>query len=604
MRKILIPLLVLMLLCVSAAALADGNDIKLELNTVKLPVYEADDPYLAELGMTEQPEEDVLPVMVLPVRKTLKLQVTVTPKTVKNKKFTLTVDNEKLVQVRGNALTGLKPGVAELTIASAQDPKAALRYRVLVIQPVTRISLTAPAKTVGVGKSLALSPAFDPANATLKGVTWSSSNNGIAKVDKKGNVTGVKRGTVRITAMSRDGGTARANISIQVVQMAEKITLDKKELTVDVGRTAVLKATVLPADTNDKKVTWTSSDEKIAKVNAQGRVTGVKVGECEIICTSKTSGKVQAKTTVHVQQPVKKVILKDAPAVYVGESAQLSWKIEPADATNQAVSFRSANEGVVKVDRDGKVTGVKAGETYVTVISADGSNRQSRIKVKVFQHVTGVHMKRSVAYIDINATSATTAILEPSRYVNPNMTWKSADPSIATAEPAGKETSRVNIHGVKKGTTTVTGTTEDGGHKASITVKVGDWENSLKWIEADFGGRGQFNFRVKNVSDLYITSVTLEVAIYDFDGSPMKGMNTRNGSNVVKAVYSRPLNPGATSQEGQWKLIDYNRDMANTQGFAAIVTHITEFQIDNDWVKAIRRNRQPRRVYDPHGILH
>ena len=474
MRKILIPLLVLMLLCVSAAALADGNDIKLELNTVKLPVYEADDPYLAELGMTEQPEEDVLPVMVLPVRKTLKLQVTVTPKTVKNKKFTLTVDNEKLVQVRGNAMTGLKPGVAELTIASVQDPRAAIRYRVLVIQPVTRISVTAPAKTVGVGKSLALLPAFIPDNATLKGVTWSSSNNGIAKVDKKGNVTGVKRGTVRITAMSRDGGNARANIGIQVVQLAEKITLDKKELTVDVGRTGVLKATVLPTDTNDKKVTWTSSDEKIAKVNAQGRVTGVKVGECEIICTSKTSGKVQAKTTVHVQQPVKKVILKDAPAVYVGESAQLSWKIEPADATNQAVSFRSANEGVVKVDRDGKVTGVKAGETYVTVISADGSNRQSRIKVKVFQHVTGVHMKRSVAYIDINATSATTAILEPSRYVNPNMTWKSADPSIATAEPAGKETSRVNIHGVKKGTTTVTGTTEDGGHKASITVKVGD----------------------------------------------------------------------------------------------------------------------------------
>lgn len=604
MRKILIPLLVLMLLCVSVAALADGNDIKLELNTVKLPVYEADDPYLAELGMTEQPEEDVLPVMVLPVRKTLKLQVTVTPKTVKNKKFTLTVDNEKLVQVRGNAMTGLKPGVAELTIASAQDPRAALRYRVLVIQPVTRISLTAPAKTVGVGKSLALSPAFIPDNATLKGVTWSSSNNAIAKVDKKGNVTGVKRGTVRITAMSRDGGTARANISIQVVQMAEKITLDKKELTVDVGRTGVMKATVLPADTNDKKVTWTSSDEKIAKVNAQGRVTGVKVGECEIICTSKTSGKVQAKATVHVQQPVKKVTLKDAPAVYVGESAQLSWKIEPADATNKAVTFRSANEGIVKVDKDGKVTGVKAGETYVTVMSADGSNRQARVKVKVFQHVTGVHMKRSVAYIDINTTSATTAILEPSRYVNPNMTWKSADPSIATAEPAGKETSRVNIHGVKKGTTTVTGTTEDGGHKASITVKVGDWENSLKWIEADFGGRGQFNFRVKNVSDLYITSVTLEVEIYDFDGNPMKGMNTRNGSNVVKAVYSRPLNPGATSQEGQWKLIDYNRDMANTQGFAAIVTHITEFQIDNDWVKAIRRNRQPRRAYDPHGILH
>ena len=604
MRKILIPLLVMILLCVSTAALADGNDIKLELNTAKLAVYEADDPYLKQLGMTEQPEEDVLPVLVLPVRKILKLQVTVTPKTVRNKKFTLAVDDEKLVQVRGNALTGLKPGVAELTIASAQDPKAALRYRVLVIQPVTRISLTAPAKTVGVGKTLTLTPAFVPDNATLKSVTWSSSNNGIATVDKKGNVTGVKRGTVRITALSKDGGNIRANISIQVVQMAEKITLDKKELTVDAGRTGVLRATVLPADTNDKKVIWTSSDEKIAKVNPQGRVTGVKVGDCEIICTSKTSGQVEARAVVHVQQPVKKVSFKDAPAVYVGESAQLSWKIEPADATNQAVSFKSANEGIVKVDQDGKVTGVKAGETYVTVITKDGSNRQAKVKVKVFQHVTGVHMKRSIAYIDLNTSSTTTAILEPSRYVNTNMTWKSADPSVATAEPAGKETCKVSIYGLKKGTTTVTGTTEDGGHKASITVKVGDWENSLKWIEGKFGARGQFYFQVRNVSDLYITSVTVEVEIYDFDGNPMKGINTRNGSNVVKAVYSKPLNPGATTREDQWKLVDFDKGMADTEGFAAIVSRVTEFQIDNAWVKVIRRNRQPKTVYNPHKVLH
>ena len=604
MRKILIPLLVMILLCVSTAALADGNDIKLELNTAKLAVYEADDPYLKQLGMTEQPEEDVLPVLVLPVRKTLKLQITVTPKTVRNKKFTLAVDDEKLVQVRGNALTGLKAGVAELTIASAQDPKAALRYRVLVIQPVTRISLTAPAKTVGVGKTLTLTPAFVPDNATLKSVTWSSSNNGIATVDKKGNVTGVKRGTVRITALSKDGGNIRANISIQVVQMAEKITLDKKELTVDAGRTGVLRATVLPADTNDKKVIWTSSDEKIAKVNPQGRVTGVKVGDCEIICTSKTSGQVEARAVVHVQQPVKKVSFKDAPAVYVGESAQLSWKIEPADATNQAVSFKSANEGIVKVDQDGKVTGVKAGETYVTVITKDGSNRQAKVKVKVFQHVTGVHMKRSIAYIDLNTSSTTTAILEPSRYVNTNMTWKSADPSVATAEPAGKETCKVSIYGLKKGTTTVTGTTEDGGHKASITVKVGDWENSLKWIEGKFGARGQFYFQVRNVSDLYITSVTVEVEIYDFDGNPMKGINTRNGSNVVKAVYSKPLNPGATTREDQWKLVDFDKGMADTEGFAAIVSRVTEFQIDNDWVKVIRRNRQPKTVYNPHKVLH
>ena len=81
-------------------------------------------------------------------------------------------------------------------------------------------------------------------------------------------------------------------------------------------------------------------------------------------------------------------------------------------------------------------------------------------------------------------------------------------------------------------------------------------------------------------------------------------MNTKDGSNVVKAVYSRKLDPGATTTEDQWKLINYNKDHANQNGFAAVVVRITEFQIDNDWVKVIRKNHQPEKKYDPHKVLH
>ena len=605
MKKILLPLLVLALLCMSMAALSEGDGaLTLEVNTAKLPVYAADDPYVAGFrGDSDQTEENRLPVLLLPVKKSLQVQVTVQPGTVKNKKTVMSVDDEEYVRVRGNTVNGLKPGETVLTIASTEDPDKLLQYRVVVYQPVTRISLTAPEKSVAVGKTIPLTAAFLPESAALKQVSWTSSDERIATVDESGNVTGVKRGNVRITVIAQDGSNIRANIGLQVSQNAEEIVLDKPEVTVDTGRTATLKATVLPKDTNDKNVVWSTSDESIAKVNAQGRITGVALGDCEIICSSRATGDVQARATVHVQQPVKKITFGAAPTVYVNATGKLTWNIEPENASNKNVTFRSGNEKILKVSEDGTVTGVNTGETYVSVVSTDGSNRQARIKVKVFQHLTGVHMKRKVAYVDPGQTSSAGAVLEPEKYTNHNMTWTTGDSSIASVKPEAKQPNRIQITGTGRGETVITGTTEDGGFQTSIRVKVADWEKSLKWIEGDFDARGNFAFRVKNVSDVNISGVTVEVEMYDFNGKPYKGMNTKDGSNVVKAVYSKKLEPGATAKEEHWKMIDYNKDLANQEGFAAIVVRITEFQINNDWVKVIRKNRQTKTVYDPHKVL-
>ena len=605
MKKILIPLLVLALFCIGAAALAEGDEaITLEMNTARLPIYAADDPYPAELGLTEQEGENALPVLVLPLKKSLQLQVTVLPKTVKNRKITLAVNDEEIVVIKGNSVTGQKAGETVLTIASQEDPAVILQYRILVYRPVTRIAVTASGKSVAAGQSISLTPSFLPEDATLKEVTWISANEQVATVDGDGNVTGVKKGKARITAVTKDGSNIRANINVTVTQNAEEITLDKQDVTVDIGRTAVLKATVLPKNTDNKKVVWSSSDESVATVNTQGRITGVALGDCEIICASETNGEIRTKAVVHVQQPVKSITFGTAPVVYNGETARLTWTVEPADATNQAVKLTSGNEKILTVSEDGMMTGITAGETYVKAVSTDGSNRQARIKVRVLQHVTGVHMKRNVAYIDPGQTSTAGAILEPEKATNHNMTWESADPSVATVQPDRKQPNRVSITGINRGETVVTGTTEDGGFQTSIVVRVGDWEKSLKWIEAGIDGKGNFYFKVKNESSLNINSATIEIEIYDFDGKPMKGMNTKDGSNVVKAVYSRKLDPGATTKEDQWKLINYNKDLANQNGFAAVVVRITEFQIDNDWVKVIRKNHQPEKKYDPHKVLH
>ncbi len=603
MKKILSLLLALVMLLTGLAALAEGGDtVKLELNAARLPVYAADDPYLNGLNAGG----GTLPVIVLPVKKSIQLQVTVTPKTVKNKKVELSADKEEIVRVKGNSLTGLKTGEAVLTIASVQDPSVTLQYRIIVIQPVTRITLTAPAKSVAIGNTMKLEPAYIPANATLQQVAWTSSDERIARVDGDGVVTGVKRGNARITATAADGSNIRANISVQVTQSAEQITLDKTELTIDAGRNVALKATVLPKDANNKKVVWSSSDERVATVTAAGRVNAVALGDCEITCASEEVGTVLAKAVVHVQQPVKKVTFGAVPAVYNGESAQLTWTVEPADATNPKLSFSSSNGKILTVSEDGTVTGVSGGEAFVNAVTTDGSKRQAKIKVKVMQHLTGVHMLRRVAYIDYGQTSSAGAVLEPAKAknINSNMTWESGNPSVASVKQNARTPNKVDITGVSYGDTTIYGTTEDGGFRTSLLVWVGDWENSLKWQEGKFDARGNLRFSVKNVSDLNITSITLEMECFDFDGNP-EPVNTKNGSNVVKVMYNKTLAPGKTTPDDGWKLIDYDRDYTNANGMAAIRVRIAEFQIDNDWVKLVRKNnRQMKITYDPHKVLH
>ena len=598
MKKLLIPLLALTVLCLCAAALAEGEAaVNLELWKDKLPVYSEDDPYTGLFTVQSgDPDPALSPdIFIIPVKKSYTLPVTVTPKNLKNKKIDLSAADEETVKVRGNSITGLKPGETVLTIASNEDPSVTLRYRVIVFQPVTKLTAASAEKTVNIGETVQLTAAYAPEDATVQQVTWKSLDERIAVVDENGVVTGVKRGNIRIVATAADGSKMRANISLKVTQKAEEITLNKSEITVDIGKNAVLKPTVLPRDTDNKAVEWSSSDESIAKVNNQGRVTGVATGDCEVICTSKSSGSVQARAIVHVQLPVKSIRLEEPPVVYAGESAKLTWTVEPVNATNPAITLKAGNEKILLVSDDGTLTGVKPGESYVNAASTDGSNRKARIKVIVRQHLTGVRMKRRTAYIDVKRTDSLGAIFTPDKYINRNMTWEVADESIATVKGDPKDPGRVKITGVRKGETTVTGTTEDGGLTTTFNVKIGNWSKALQIRKAEIDGRGNLLITVKNNSDsLMVNSVTIEIEAYNAKGKPV-AINKKNGSNTVQATCKVKIGPGKSTPDNKWELIDYDDEA----GFQRMTVRIVKYQIDNDWIMVIRKDDQPTYKYKP-----
>lgn len=568
----------------------DRKAAEVQVQTAKLPLYPADDPLVAPL--LQAGGED-LPVLLVSVKKQINLQVTVLPQDASNRKFVLKSDNDSVLKVQGNGLTGLVPGEAVLTVASASNPEVSVRYRVLVIQPVTRLTVEASGQAVTVGGQVTVKASVMPENASIPQVIWSSGDERILTVDAQGVVTGLKRGNGRLVATAADGSNIRANFSLKVVQNPEAITLGSEEMTVDVGRNQVTKYTVAPVDADNKRVIWSSSDESIAKVGKDGRITGVAPGECVVTCRAEALESVSAELKVHVQQPVKSIAFTEkSAAAYAGETTQLSWITEPANATNPGVTFQSSNPKVAVVDENGVVTGVSRGNASITATTVDGSRRKAQIQVRVGEHVTGVQMVREHAYIDLNETATAGATIYPKDATNKNMTWVSSDESVVTAN--GKTNSKMKLKGVGYGEATVTGTTEDGGFQTSLRVTVGDFDRSLTFRSFDYDKDGNFWLSVRNDSAFTITRIVASLEV--FDGREGVAVNTKDGSNKVDIVWSGALQPGETTGTRHWKMVNYSAPSQGIKKTSGTIT-LYQFQIDNDWIKTIRERHRTKKDY-------
>lgn len=155
--------------------------------------------------------------------------------------------------------------------------------------PVSKISLNKKKIIISKGKTYRLKRKIKPIDADIKAVKWKSSNKKIATVSKKGLVKAKKVGSCTITVISKDGNK-KARCKVRVVLPVEKVKLSAKQISIKKGSKYTLKATVKPKKATIKKVVWSSSNKKIAKVS-KGVVTGVKRGTCYITVKSKQGNK-------------------------------------------------------------------------------------------------------------------------------------------------------------------------------------------------------------------------------------------------------------------------------------------------------------------------
>lgn len=172
-----------------------------------------------------------------------------------------------------------------------------------------------------------------------------------------------------------------------------EIQLDKSEFSLLAGNSYQLKTTVLPAQADNKAVTYTSSDSKVVTVDSKGKITAKKTagGKSAVITVrAKDRGTVvaKAKVTVAKKVAVKKITLstkKNQKTLKAGKSLKITASISPKNATNKEITWSVSNKKYATI-KNGKLTAKKAGigkTVTVTAKAKDGSKKKATMKIKI-----------------------------------------------------------------------------------------------------------------------------------------------------------------------------------------------------------------------------
>lgn len=230
--------------------------------------------------------------------------------------------------------------------------------------------------------------------AARKDVTWKSSNAKVASIDADGNITCLKAGTVTITATAKDGSGEKASFKLTVVKRMQNLTLEDGFIAG--GKSLTLKPVITPADTTNKKLSWSVSENEAGiRISSSGKLTTKAVKEpVSVTVTVKAldGSDVQKTCNVTVYPATTKVTIStpdggSAPKTMAYDEP-LVLEATGNDGSAQVFTWKSSNKLVTV--KDGNVTAdpKAVGKTVtITATAADGTNKSASIKLKILAPV-------------------------------------------------------------------------------------------------------------------------------------------------------------------------------------------------------------------------
>ena len=324
----------------------------------------------------------------LEVTQTITLKATVLPESTYNKVVTWKSSDETIATVDENGVViAVKLGEATITATTTDGTNLSASCKVTVKSTLaTSITLDKTEIELEATQTATISATILPELTTNKTVTWKSSDEKIATVDVNGVVTAVKVGEAIITATTVDGSNLSASCRVIVMPtQATSITLNKTEVSLKATETVTLVATVLPELATNNTVTWKSSNNDVAIVDENGKVTAIVTGEATITATTTDGSNLSASTKIVVDPTIAESITLniESTTLKANETIKLIANVLPEPTTNKSVTWKSSDEAVAIVDANGLVTAIGVGTATITATTIDGSNLSASCIVTV-----------------------------------------------------------------------------------------------------------------------------------------------------------------------------------------------------------------------------
>ncbi len=346
------------------ATTTDGSNLTASCSVIVTPI-------VAESISIKPNNHDMI------VGQTFEISVEILPLNTTDKSVLWESSNPEVVEVDENGtIIALNAGSSIITATSNSNPELHAECNINVSSVlVESITLDCSEKRLYVGDTFEIHADVYPYNAADKSLSWISDNPEVASVDENGKVTAVSVGEAIISAKSVDGSDVSAECKVTVDPVsASAVTLNVADMTLLVGQSDKLTATVSPENVTDKTITWASDNETIASVDENGLVTALGVGSATI--TASTENGLTATCEVTVLPVLVEAIILDPDIIQciIGEKFVIKASVLPENASNPHIDWESSNPDVASVDQDGNVEIIREGSCRIIAYATDGSD--------------------------------------------------------------------------------------------------------------------------------------------------------------------------------------------------------------------------------------
>jgi uncharacterized protein YjdB len=282
--------------------------------------------------------------------------------TTDDKSISWSIEDSSIAAIENGVITAVKPGITKVTATVGAFTHS---IPVRILAPIKSISFTQNSVALTAGQYRAVPLTIEPKETTDDIVIISSDETVATYSD--GNIIAKSRGKATITATS---GSLSTTLMVTVDTDIKSIAINKKSLTLNLGVSSTLTVTYNPVNpADDKTITWTSSDESVAKVDGKGKVIPVGTGKATITAT--VAGDKKAVSTVTVKLSVPATV----KAVSAGHNkVKITWKgvsgasgYELYRAPSKTGTYKKVKDTTAKAFTN---TGLTAGTTYYYKVRA------------------------------------------------------------------------------------------------------------------------------------------------------------------------------------------------------------------------------------------